>query len=153
MGDAKEDRYENVINLIKGSDTGSILCLLTPQEQTPVENISKIIIKSKKSIKLPIVAVFIGGKRVKKAISYLEEKNIPNFSNPEDAVRALDQYYKWDFFRKNKLSRKRIKKLAERRNQVAEIIAQEYKQKRGSLFFSESTNVMERYGIKCSEIL
>ncbi|HOW60318.1 MAG TPA: acetate--CoA ligase family protein [Candidatus Moranbacteria bacterium] len=151
LGDAKEDRYENVINLIKGSDTGSILCLLTPQEQTPVENISKIIIKSKKSIKLPIVAVFIGGKRVKKAISYLEEKNIPNFSNPEDAVRALDQYYKWDFFRKNKLSRKRIKKLAERRNQVAEIIAQAYKQKRGSLFFSESANVMKRYGIKCSE--
>ena len=151
LGDAKEDRYENILNILSKKNVGSVICLLTPQEQTPVEKISETIITAKKVNSIPMLAVFIGGEKTRKAILYLEKNNVPNFSNPENAVHALDQYYKWDVFKKNKAETNIAAISSERKNQVAEIIFKAQAQKRKALLFSESAQIMEKYGIKCSE--
>ena len=151
LGDAKEDRYENILNILNNKKAGSTICLLTPQEQTPVEKISETIIKAKKINNIPMIAVFIGGGKTRKAIAYLEKNNIPNFSNPENAVRALDQYYKWDIFRKNKNKITEQKLSSERAMQVAKIITNAQNKKRRALLFPEAADVMRRYGINCVE--
>jgi acetyltransferase len=151
LGDAREDRYENILNLLNDQELGSVICLLTPQEQTPVEKISETIIKAKKINETPIISVFIGGGKTRKAILYLEKNNVPNFSNPENAVHALDQYYKWSVFRKNKNKISEQKLLPERMARVAKIIAGAKSQKRKALLFSEAAGIMKQYGIDCVE--
>ena len=151
LGDAKEDRYENILNILHGEKAGSMVCLLTPQEQTPVEKISKIIIEAKKGSDVPMVAVFIGGEKTRESILHLEKNNVPNFSNPENAIHALDQYYKWNVFRENKNEIIEQKLLPERAAQVAKIIANAKSQNRKALLFSEAADIMRRYGINCVE--
>ena len=46
LGDAMEDRYENVIDsIVKIKGIGAVLCIVTPQAQTPIKNISMHIIR------------------------------------------------------------------------------------------------------------
>ena len=111
LGDAKEDRYQNILGLVNKDDIGSIIAVLTPQEQTPVEKIAEVINKTKNENKASILAVFIGGERTDASIAYLKQNNIPNFGDPEQAVGVLDKYYKWSVFaKKNKLQKKQFQK-------------------------------------------
>ena len=82
---------------------------------------------------------------------YLEKNNIPSFSSPENAVSALDQYYRWNLFRGNKIIAKKAEILSERKKQIAETISKAHSEKRRALLFRESAQIMEKYGIKCSE--
>ena len=95
------------------------------------------------------MTVFIGGERLKSAVSHLKRNNIPNFANPDSAVEALDKYYKWNVFRKRKSSQTPEKESTERKKQVAEIIAKARGQKRVALLFPEAAAIMELYGINC----
>jgi acetyl coenzyme A synthetase (ADP forming)-like protein len=48
LGDAGVERYQKTLDVIsKNSEIGSVICLLTPQDQTPVLEIAKEIIKFK----------------------------------------------------------------------------------------------------------
>ncbi|PJA89496.1 MAG: hypothetical protein CO138_00095, partial [Candidatus Moranbacteria bacterium CG_4_9_14_3_um_filter_33_15] len=48
LGDAKEDRYKKALEIIsEDKEVGSFLCVLTPQDQTPVEKIAQEIINFK----------------------------------------------------------------------------------------------------------
>ncbi|EKE19423.1 MAG: hypothetical protein ACD_9C00022G0001, partial [uncultured bacterium] len=69
LGDADEVRYDDALKIV-GSNVGTIISVLTPQQQTPVEKISKVIFENK--IKNVVTAaVFIGGTRVAGAIHFL----------------------------------------------------------------------------------
>jgi len=151
LGDSREDRYTEVLKILNKKNAGSIICLLTPQEQTPVEKIGEMIIAAEKTSEVPILAVFIGGERTKKSVLHLKRNNIPNFSDPESAVRALDQYYKWSIFRKTEVTENERRDLPERKNKIAKIISEARAQKRKALLFGESAQVMEEYGIKCAQ--
>ena len=83
LGDADEKRYGKTLNMLKKEDVGSILCLLTPQDQTPVKKIAGKLLNSKKNPPAggckSIVTVFMGGERVKKAVDKLRESDMPNY--------------------------------------------------------------------------
>lgn len=151
LGDAKEDRYEKILNILGKEKIGSAICLLTPQEQTPVKKVSEVIIAAREKSKISLATVFIGGEKIRQSVSYLEKNNIPNFSSPEDAICALNQYYKWDIYRQSKTAKEKTEIVPERRKQVAEIISKAQMQNRKALFFGEAAEIMEKYGIKCSE--
>lgn len=151
LGDAGEDRYENILKILNEKRCGTTICLLTPQQQTPVEEIARIIIKTKQTSKSTIVTVFIGGQRTKNSVRSLKQNNIPNFSDPEKAVSALEKYYRWNIFRKKKNEVFVQKFSSKRAKQVAKIIANAKNQKRSALLFSEAVEVMAQYGIGCVE--
>jgi acetyltransferase len=151
LGDAKEDRYQSAFNVLNAQKLGSQICVLTPQEQTPVEKIAQAIIKNKKHCSATLITIFIGGERIKKSIAELKNNLIPNFSNPDSAINALDKYYRWSIFKKN------IKKDVEkslsvnRQKETKAIIKKAITEKRSALFFSEAATVMSKYGIKAVE--
>ena len=156
LGDAAEDRYQNIFSVLKSKNVGSIISVLTPQEQTPVEKITQVIIKNKRHNLSSEIAIFIGGERVRKSIAELKKNFIPNFSNPDSAIRALDKYYSWSIFKKNKTEFQKKAINAARKKEVAKIINQAFKEKRTALFFSEAADVMKKYGItpvSCYDIL
>jgi acetyltransferase len=151
LGDAKEDRYKKVLQIIeKDPEIGAIICLLTPQDQTPVEKIAQAVDKFNIKSGKVIVASFVGGKKVEKGIRKLRIRDIFNFSFPESAVAVLDAYYRWNFKEKNleeKLTLD-INLNKERKKNVAGIIATAKKDNRHALYFSESQKIMQLYGIK-----
>lgn len=147
LGDAGADRYQNILEMLKKENPGSTICILTPQQQTPVEEIAKIITSVKEKNKMSLAAVFIGGERIKNGVLHLKQNNIPNFSNPESCVRALDQYYRWSIFANEKTDEQKYAANADCKKIVSNIIKNAREQKRGALSFSEAANVMLEYGI------
>lgn len=147
LGDAMEDRYAETLKEIKKQkNIGVIISILTPQEQTPVDKIAEKLAEfGKRNKDIQMIASFIGGDRVKKAKDFLKEKNIPNFSFPEQAVAALEKYFKWKKYdlipEKNiAINRKRIKK-------AEGIIEKAKNEKRNALLFQEASEIMKKYQI------
>jgi acetyltransferase len=149
LGDADEKRYARTLEIVKEENAGTIICLLTPQDQTPVKKIAGKIAKFKKKTRKNIVTVFMGGDRVAKAAAKLREYNIPNFFLSEQSVNILDKYYGWSVKKKSVDYGETPPGVnIERQAKALEIIKQVESQGRGALLFSEAAKIMELYGIK-----
>ena len=152
LGDARADRYKKALKIISSApEIGSVICLLTPQEQTPVAEIAKEIIKFKDKTDKNIVTVFLGGEKVEKAITKLKQNEVCNFSFPDLAVTAIDSYSQWNEFGvvKTKTQTQLINE--KRRAKVLEIIAKAKSENRQALYFGESAEVMAMYEINTVE--
>lgn len=157
LGDAHEDRYKKVLAILsKNENIGSYISVLTPQDQTPVAKIATKIIQfsakggsasgGKNKTKASVVTVFIGAKRVEKAIRKLKENGIANFNFPDAAVNALDKYYLWSKQKeKAEVADENIDET--RKVKILSIIGKAKSENRGALYFSEAREVMKMYGI------
>jgi len=151
LGDAMEDRYRKVLEIIsREKEIGTLVCVLTPQDQTPVAKIAQVLIDFKKSSNRNVIAIFIGGNRVKESVITLEKNDIPNFSFPDQGINVLDKYYKWSRF-KNKLVEKGSKSDSDRQEKVAAIVQKAKVAGRQALLFLEASQVLNLYGIKTIE--
>ncbi|MDR3078735.1 MAG: acetate--CoA ligase family protein [Rickettsiales bacterium] len=91
IGDARADRYENVLNILcESGEYENILVLLTPQMVTdPVGTAETVVRMAKKFSGVNIFTSFLGGERLRKAIKILETNHIVNFEYPVDLVTLL----------------------------------------------------------------
>ena len=136
LGDAKDDRYKKVLQIIeKDPEIGAVICLLTPQDQTPVEKISRVITKFNSKSKKAVVASFVGGKKVEKGIKKLRGENIFNFAFPESAVSILDAYYRWSLKGKGGAEKESDGAGQGRKAKVEEAINLAESENRHSLYF------------------
>jgi acetyltransferase len=99
IGDATWERYAVVLEqAAKDPNVDGILVILTPQAMTDTEKTAGAVITTAKSTGKPIIASFMGAKRVRAGINQLKAASIPNFSYPELAVKAfkwLSSYREW----------------------------------------------------------
>ncbi len=154
LGDADEKRYGKTLDALKKENFGTIICLLTPQDQTPVKKIAQKIIKFNEKVSTSegknIIAVFMGGRRVEKAMEKLKENNIPVFFFPEEAINALDKYYisvgtgHCPVPTAGEIN-------TERKEKATSIIQKAKTENRSALLFSEAAEIMKMYGIKTVE--
>jgi acetyltransferase len=151
LGDAKEDRYKKALEIAASENADCVLCLLTPQDQTPVEKVAEKIVEFKEKTNKIVVAVFIGGERVEKAVEILQTNGVPNFFFPDQAVEALDKYYEWSQMMKKKINLEKIEINEERKKQVGEIIQKAKSENRSALLFGESKKIMDLYEINTSD--
>ncbi|MDZ4385491.1 MAG: acetate--CoA ligase family protein, partial [Candidatus Moranbacteria bacterium] len=157
LGDAMEDRYAQALDVLDSMEgVGALVCVLTPQDQTPVGKIADSIIAFRNKTDKLVATVFIGGERVEKGITKLKEGGIPNFSFPDLAVRAIDEYYVWNRRRIADQSgvetAKQITVDAGRQKKVAAIIGKAREEKRGALSFPEAQKIMAMYGVKTPNV-
>ncbi len=90
IGDAKSDRYESAIRTVindPGVDCGVVI--LTPQSMTDIEEIAAVVPRAIQGVKKPVVCAFMGARDVAKGVDILSTAGVPNYSFPENAVRAL----------------------------------------------------------------
>ncbi|TAK96404.1 hypothetical protein EPO05_02000 [Patescibacteria group bacterium] len=146
LGDAKEDRYRMALEAIDWEDAGTVLCVLTPQDQTPVGEIAEALIAFKQKTKKVVLAAFIGGERVEKAIALLQQQGIPNFPFPEQAVSCVSAFWTWG---KNRSNRQESgwKPKVSRQAKAQRILEDAQVAKRKALLFSEAKALMELYAI------
>ncbi|HOK55893.1 MAG TPA: acetate--CoA ligase [bacterium] len=98
LGDAQADRYEKAIEcVISDENVDSIMAILTPQVTTQIKETAECIVKISKKYDKPVIACFMGGKRVEEGIKILRENKIPNYFSPERGIvsfKAMFDYKK-----------------------------------------------------------
>ncbi len=101
IGDAKEDRYRNALNVLKKDRSfDGFLVILTPQSMTDPYKVAEEIVSYSKKCKRPIFTSFMGGPLVKEGKELLTQNNIPNFSFPDEAVKSFAAMVKYQEFLK-----------------------------------------------------
>lgn len=146
LGDAHEDRFENSLSLLNGEKAGSVLCILTPQEQTPVEKIAEKIIEFSQKSDKTILTSFIGGEKIRGSVDKMNSEGVANFEYPEKAISALNKYFIWGSNRE-KLEIEHEPNLI-RIGFSKKITSCALKEKRKALIFSEAKKMMDLYGIR-----
>lgn len=94
-GDAPAERYRKIIDLIINSPAfGAILAILTPQTMTEVEETAEVLTRFKNNFK-PVVAVMMGGEKLKPAKEKFFTEHLPCFEDPAEAVALLGKVAKY----------------------------------------------------------
>ncbi len=154
IGDARENRYRFALEtVLKDQNVDSALVLLCPAAVTEPENTAHTIVdlNTRYSTK-PIMAVYMGGKTLKKGKEYLTTHDIPTFTFPEPSVHALE-----GMFRYNKHLSAPETKIVEDipdldQDAVRSILEEVFADRRVVLLGHEASAVMTAYGIPNSKI-
>jgi acetyltransferase len=94
LGDANTHRYLSVLEVLETeTSVDAILVLLTPQDQTPVEEVADVLIHHSKTRKTPLLVSFIGGAKVHGAIERMRRNGVSVFSYPHEAVEAYSKIF------------------------------------------------------------
>ena len=99
IGDAKADRYAVAVEgVLNDPNVDGVVVILTPQTVTEPAETAQVIANLAKTATKPILASFIGGKRIEPALPILRAANVPNYLFPEGAIgafAALANYAEW----------------------------------------------------------
>jgi len=90
IGDAGHERYKNALKAaLQDENVDAVIVVLTPQANTEIEKTAKVIANVAENFDKPVMASFIGEDEVFKGAEILEERKIPDFQDPMDAVKCL----------------------------------------------------------------
>lgn len=151
LGDAAEDRYAFSLEVVEKEDFGTVLCILTPQEKTPVEKVADTIIDFKNKTEKTVMAVFIGGELVGESVARMKKAGVATFAFPERAVSAIDRYFEWSKKRGAVRDLEEIASSLERKEIVGKIIERAKQDDKKALRYDDATKVMALYGIRAIE--
>jgi acetyltransferase len=91
IGDAGQERYRKALEAVEDDDrVDAILVLLTPQANTEIEKTAKTVSKASAHTEKPVMACFMGKSDVEPGRKILEERGVPAFVDPVDAVKVLE---------------------------------------------------------------
>jgi len=148
LGDALEDRYRQALEVLeKENHLKTVIAILTPQNQTPVEKVAKALIEFRNKSQKNIVAVFVGGGKIEKALQILNENKVAVFPSPERAIDALNSYYFWKTRAGGIIEFTDIEINEERKAKVKEIIKIAKESGRKALLFDEASQIFNLFDI------
>ncbi|MFA6493235.1 MAG: acetate--CoA ligase family protein [Patescibacteria group bacterium] len=102
-GDAKAADYEKLIKyLIELKTYSLIMVIVTPQSATEIEKTAEILGKIKNDEKI-VVASFLGGEKIKKALPILKKMHVPSLEDPSLGVKLLAKIYNYFESRKKQI--------------------------------------------------
>lgn len=88
-----DDRYKRLAKatsmVLKDPGVDAILVILTPQAMTDVAAAARSISELQKETTKPILAAWLGGKRMREGLAILSEAGVAAYKTPEQAVRAF----------------------------------------------------------------
>jgi len=151
LGDALADRYEFALDVVLDDpNVNTILVLLTPQAMTDPAATAKAVVKiARKKPQKPILACFLGTKKVSEGARILAEGKIPQYDSPESAVgtiRVMADYVLW------RSKPKRVVKLFPvNRRKVETIIERHLRRGDRDIGETDSKAIVEAYGFKTPE--
>ncbi|MEI8343384.1 MAG: acetate--CoA ligase family protein [Candidatus Moraniibacteriota bacterium] len=148
LGDAQDDRYRAVLEILRNEKIENIFCLLTPQGQTKVGQIALVATEYSQKKDLNIIPVFIGGEKISQALSSFVKNGLVNFATPEAAIGALEKYRVWQQFTDSRTKVSALKIDHKRKDKAQLIISKAIAEKRKALSFSDSAEMMKLYGIE-----
>ncbi|HBG81824.1 TPA: acyl-CoA synthetase [candidate division CPR2 bacterium] len=96
VGDAKADRYKIGLEaVLADKNVDGVIVIATPQITTEVKKTAEVIVAMQRKYKKPVIASFMGGKKISEGVKVLAENKIPTFDFPERAVRAFEAMFEY----------------------------------------------------------
>lgn len=90
LGDARADRYQLALELVAADpNVDGLLVILTPQAMTEIAATAEAVVKTAAAHDKPVLACFMGAKRIQAGIDVLTAAGVPNYPFPKRAALAL----------------------------------------------------------------
>ena len=146
LGDADPERYVTAVEAAQADDSvDGIIVILTPQAMTKPVETAKAISQCARDTK-PILVSFMGGLDVAPGRDELIAANLPDYSSPERAARALKamrDYSKW-------LERppRVVTRFPVNRRRVERIISRHTKMRQAQVGEAQAKAILRAYGFQ-----
>ena len=146
LGDALADRYELALgHVLDDPNVDTVLVLLTPQGMTPCAEIAKVIAQiASQDIPKPILACFIGAKKVSDGIAILRQGGVPQYGSPESAVatiKMMNDYAQW-----RSRPKRVVKMFPVNRRKVQQIIDRHLRRQMREIGEMAAKEILQAYG-------
>jgi acetyl coenzyme A synthetase (ADP forming)-like protein len=150
LGDADSTRYGYSLKcVLESKSVDGVIVILTPQKMTDDSAIAKELVKISKKYSKPIMTCFMGAGTVKKGVEILRENNIPQYSVPRRAAKAMFEMVKYNNYKSRPL--RIIERFAVNKNPVIKIIKSYRMRNLLEINEFDSKTVMESYGMTIPE--
>jgi len=150
LGDAGADRYKFVLDTCMSDDSISgLIVLMSPQAMTEYKETTDVIIGYSQNLMKPLIVCYLGGVSNKESMERLRENNIPCFSFPHAAVRAMTGIYNYSNVKQKK--DETYEHFEVDRESVRKIFTEVLNDKRLVLLEYETMHVAKCYGLSSPE--
>ncbi len=150
LGDAKSDRYEIALEaILTDPNVDGVIVLLTPQSGSDEDETARLIMKISSGTKKTILTSFMGQKKVKGAIKILQNHGIPNYADPEDAVRVFEAMFRYGKCLKR--PKEAVKTFPVSKSRVDHILNESVKEGYLEIGGERALQIMKAYGIPTVE--
>jgi len=150
LGDAKSDRYEIALEaILTDPNVDGVIVLLTPQSDSDEDETARLIMKISPGTKKTILTCFMGQKKVKGAIKILQNHGIPNYADPEDAVRVFEAMFRYGEWLKR--PKEAVKTFPVSKSRVDHILNESVKERYLEIGGERALQIMKAYGIPTVE--
>ncbi|RKY11514.1 MAG: CoA-binding protein [Planctomycetota bacterium] len=146
LGDALADRYELALSVVLDDpNVDTVLVLLTPQAMTASAATAEAIVKvANQKPNKPVLACFLGARKVDEGIKILRKGNIPQYDSPESAVNTIKVIA--DYVRWRSRPKRVVKLFAVNRRKVQNLIERYLRAQSREIGEMESKEILEAYG-------
>ncbi len=146
LGDAKSNRYEIALKaILTDPNVDGVIVLLTPQSASDEDETARIITKICPGTKKTILTCFMGQMKVKRAIKILQNHGIPNYGDPEDAVRVFEAMFRYGEWLKRPMEA--VKTFPVSKSQVDHILNESIREGYSEIGGERALQIMKAYGI------
>jgi len=145
LGDAGVDRYEKALHtVLQDENVHGVIVLLTPTAVLDVKATAKVVANIASSFDKPVLASFMGRKRVEPGWKILMKHGVPNYSYPEEAVSSLNTMYQYQtWIKRPEKTYPHFEGIKEKVHSVFETVKRENRQ---NLAESEVHDILDAYG-------
>lgn len=145
IGDARHDRYQAALDAVCADENvDSVVVIVTPQNMTDVKEIAQVIVEAAGFTKKPLCACFMGLVDVSAGVEILRAGNVPHYTFPEDAMRAMAARCKFGEW--SRTPPVAFQTFDVNREKVRQVFESERKAGRNSLVEVRALEVLQAYG-------
>jgi acetyltransferase len=100
LGDATAALYRAAIKIVlQDPSVDGVLVILTPQSNTEVMESAQALIEESRGATKPVLACWMGGHVISRAVDMLSRSDIPTYPFPERAIAAMGAMYRYGNWR------------------------------------------------------
>ena len=150
LGDATPERFKLTLkSVLPDPNVDAILLLVTPQSTTKPEETAAAVHEVCRDTAKPLLSCFMGGELANTAIPVLHEAGIPNYKDPEAAIRVLQNMIQYALKKDRK--EETIKTFPVEKSAAMNIVMKEKKKGHRQIGGVKALAVMKLYGIPVVE--
>ena len=147
LGDARADRYRYALEtVVKDPNVDGILVVLTPQAMTEIEGTAQVVGGMAGKTDKPVLACFMGEKKVSLGIDVLTQAGIPNYPFPERAAHALRAMAEYRQIKAQPIPE--FERFEVDRQAVQEVLDRVRQEGRISIGDAEARSLLQAYGLR-----
>ena len=150
LGDAEPERFKFALeNVLPDPNIDAVLLLVTPQTTTRPKETALVVREVYKNFDKPLISCFMGGEIVNPAIPVLHEAGIPNYKDPESAVKVLKSMM--DYARIKDRRREEVFTFSIDKEKAQKILVEQREKGYFNIGGNKALEVMKAYGIPVVE--